>query len=256
MYSCVDDLDTGSVEQKALNLPNATTPLSLAAGNVNNFSTFGGFTVLDLIPNASGSTLTGIDNTKYVDGDMIIVRNHSATVSLPMPNESTLSIARNRFYWTGAANKTLAPRQAITIEWNNNVGGWAAVNDIPATSMASSPTVNTSPGRTLNTTFTPSATNDVEVTYSVSIATSITLTAGSAGHVDLACDTSSPPTTIVATVSQSSTGTLTLGLNLNASNTLVIRYRVPRNQNCRINTVNDVGTPTYNLVRQVEQTLP
>lgn len=97
--------------------------------------------------------------------------------------------------------------------------------------------------------------HDTEYTASVKIATTLSLSGGSAGHVDLVCDASTTPTTIVETVSSESTGTLTIGLNLASSNTLVLRYRVPAAHRCKLTTTNDTGTPTITIVRQVLQTL-
>jgi hypothetical protein len=73
--------------------------------------------------------------------------------------------------------------------------------------------------------------------------------------VDLVCDATTTPTTIVETVQSESTGTLTVGLNLQSSNTLVLHWRVPAAHRCKLTTTNDTGTPTYSIARQVLQTL-
>lgn len=83
----------------------------------------------------------------------------------------------------------------------------------------------------------------------------LSVTGGAAGHVDLVCDSSSSPTTIVETVSAELTGTLAIGLNLTASTTQVLRWRVPAAHYCKLSTTNDTGTPTYSVIRQVAQTL-
>lgn len=100
-----------------------------------------------------------------------------------------------------------------------------------------------------------SATNDTEYTATVRIANTLTLTGGSAGHVDLVCDASSSPTTVVETVGAENTGTLTIGLALTQSSTAVLRWRSPAGHYCRLTTTNDTGTPIYTLVRQYLQTL-
>lgn len=97
--------------------------------------------------------------------------------------------------------------------------------------------------------------HDTIYTASVKITTTLSLSGGAAGHADLVCDVNTTPTTIVATVQSESTGTLTIGLNLQASNTLGVQWRVPAGQRCKLTTGNDVGTPTYSLVRQRLQTL-
>lgn len=97
--------------------------------------------------------------------------------------------------------------------------------------------------------------HDTIYTLSVKISTSLSLTGGSAGHVDLICDSSATPTTIVETISSESTGSLTIGLNLVSSNTLVMHWRVSAGDRCRATTTNDTGTPTFTLVRQRLQIL-
>ena len=69
------------------------------------------------------------------------------------------------------------------------------------------------------------------------------------------CDASTTPTTIVETVQSESTGTLTVGLNLQSSNTLVLRWRVPAGHRCKLQSTNDTGTLTYSITRQSLQTL-
>lgn len=100
-----------------------------------------------------------------------------------------------------------------------------------------------------------STTADTEYSISVKIGTTLSLTGGAAGTVDLLCDATATPSTIVQTISSESTGTLTIGLNLVASNTMVMRWRVPAAGRCRLVTTNNAGTPTFTIVRQVLQTL-
>lgn len=100
-----------------------------------------------------------------------------------------------------------------------------------------------------------STTADTLYTASIKITTTLSLSGGSAGHVDLVCDTATNPTTVVATVQSESTGTLTVGLNLQSSNTLLLQWRVPSSHRCKLQSTNDTGTPTYSIVRQLLQTL-
>lgn len=93
------------------------------------------------------------------------------------------------------------------------------------------------------------------VSVCVKITTGLTLTGGAAGHVDFVCDASSTPTTAQATVSLENTGTLTIGLATQTSATLQLSYRVPAGHYYKLTTTNDTGTPTYAIVRQVEQVL-
>lgn len=99
------------------------------------------------------------------------------------------------------------------------------------------------------------STHDTIYTASIKITTTLSLTGGAAGHVDLLCDSATTPTTIVETIQSESTGTLTIGVNLQTSDTLVIHWRVKAADRCRVVSTNDTGTPTYSIVRQVLQTL-
>lgn len=233
-----------------LNLPNPHSPFNLAAGNNNNYNLDGSYTVVDLVANASGSTITGLNRLQHLDGDSVILRNHSASLPITLSNEDTNSTAGNRFIFPGALSIVLQPRESLWVARNLNADGYVPIYYFRATSATSK---NTAPGRSFNTTYKPSATQDVLLTYSVRIQTGLTLAAGAAGRVDLMCDNNTTPTTVVATVQQGSTGTLTIGLNLQSSNTLVIHYRAMRNENCRMVTTNETGTATFTLVAQVEQ---
>lgn len=93
-----------------------------------------------------------------------------------------------------------------------------------------------------------STTKDVIVTASFKIDTTLSLTGGSAGTVRLLADASNPPTTEIARVASSSTGTLTVGLNLATSNTLILTGRLRPSDFYRFVGVNDTGTPTMTLV--------
>lgn len=124
----------------------------------------------------------------------------------------------------------------------------------------------TGPGALVSSTSSPSltiggsavqfdTTHDVEYTVVVKISVAITLTTGAAGHVDLLCDSSNPPTTARSTASTELTGMLVIGAALTHSNTQTLVWRVPAGDRCKLTSTNDVGTPTYTLVRQFAQTL-
>lgn len=99
------------------------------------------------------------------------------------------------------------------------------------------------------------ATHDVNYTAVVKISATLSLSGGQAGHIDLVCDSSATPTTIVETHSVENTGTLTVGLSVVHSVTGNLRWRVPAGQYCKLTSTNDTGSPTYTLVRQSAQIL-
>lgn len=97
--------------------------------------------------------------------------------------------------------------------------------------------------------------HDTEYRATISISSSITLTTGAQGHVDLLCDNTGTPAIIVDTVGSGVTGTAVVGVTMVVPTTGTVRWRVPAGQRCRLTSTNDVGTPTITLVRQFAQTL-
>lgn len=151
-------------------------------------------------------------------------------------------------YLEGVTEGTTDNRWAV----NPNIGLGAT----GATGPGALVTGQSTPSLTLNgSAAVIDSTHDAELTVTVTVANSITIAGGTAGHVDLVCDSSSTPTTVVETVSAASTGTVVVGITLNTSNTLVLRWRVAAGHSCKLATVNDTGAPSFTLVRQIKQTL-
>ncbi len=135
-------------------------------------------------------------------------------------------------------------------------GATGSTGSIGATGPGALVTGSSTPTLTLNGSAVQFDTaHDTEYMANVKIITTLSLTGGTAGHVDLVCDASNPPTTTVETASVENTGTLTVGLALQTSNSMVLRWRVPAGQRCKLTTTNDTGTPTFSIVRQSLQTL-
>jgi len=111
------------------------------------------------------------------------------------------------------------------------------------------------PVRVLNTTFQPSATRPVLGIYSVRIASSLTLTGGQAGRVELRSDAASPPVTVQCRAAGGSTGTVIVGVSIVDTAEAVLVYLFPEGHNGQLTTVNETGTPTYTLTRVTEITL-
>lgn len=168
----------------------------------------------------------------------------------------------------GITGSTGATGPAGSTGATGSTGAQGAAGSAGATGAAGATgsTGATGPGALVTSSSTPTltiggaavqfdASHDTEYTASIKIVTTLSLSGGAAGHVDLVCDASSPPTTIVETVQSESTGTLTIGLSLQSSNTLVLRWRVPAGHRCKLTSTNDTGTPTYSIVRQALQVL-
>lgn len=111
------------------------------------------------------------------------------------------------------------------------------------------------PARSFNTTFQPSATRPVLCLYSVRIASTLSLAGGQGGRAELVSDAAAPPTVVQSRVAGSSTGTAVIGLAITDVVEAVLVYLVPPGHNVRINTINEVGVPTFSLGRVTEITL-
>lgn len=102
--------------------------------------------------------------------------------------------------------------------------------------------------RSLNSAYQISATKGSMVSYSVDIATSVSLSGGAVGTVFLEYADDSGFTTNVVEVQRSvngNTGTLVVGLTLNQSGTAALGGFVPVAKYVRLRTANTTGTPTF-----------
>lgn len=102
--------------------------------------------------------------------------------------------------------------------------------------------------RALNTCFQPSATRDVLATYSVDIATSLSLTTGQQGTVYLRTYTNSACSAGAQEVTRfvnGQTGTLTVGLALTQNVTGTLTGVIPAGAYVQLVTENNTGTPTF-----------
>lgn len=106
------------------------------------------------------------------------------------------------------------------------------------------------PTRTLNTAFQISTSQDAEVSYSVDISTSVSLSGGAVGTVYLRYADDSGFTTSVVEVGRTvngNTGTLVIGLTLNQTVTGQINGIVPSGKYVKLITENTTGTPTFSF---------
>lgn len=105
------------------------------------------------------------------------------------------------------------------------------------------------PARTLNTNFTPSATNATLCTYTISISCTMSLTAGQTGAVELRSDAVATPTTARCRVANTNAGALTIGLALTNAQESVLTYLVPPGHNVRLVSS---GNATISITAQSE----
>lgn len=148
---------------------------------------------------------------------------------------------------TNAVN-TISPSTNGNVLTSNGTT-WSSAANPKITSITYS---STTPSRSLNTNFTPSATNAVWVFYTISISCTITLAVGQTGSVELRSDTNATPTTVRSKVSNTNSGLLTLGLNLVNAQESILSYLVPPGHNVRLVSS---GGATISLTNQNEVAL-
>lgn len=106
------------------------------------------------------------------------------------------------------------------------------------------------PTRSLNSAFQVSSTRAAMVSYTVDIASTLSLTSGQTGTVTLQYADDSGFTTNVKTVQSSAngnTGSLTIGLGLTQTATASLTGIIPAGKYVRLVTANTTGTPTFTM---------
>lgn len=113
--------------------------------------------------------------------------------------------------------------------------------------------------RSLNSAFQVSTTSAAFVSYTVDVATTLSLTSGQTGTVTLQYADDSSFTANVKTIQSSvngNTGTLAIGLGLTQTSTASLTGIIPTAKYVKIVTANTAGTPTFTYRSQQEVLLP
>lgn len=152
-----------------------------------------------------------------------------------------------------AVDARIASSTAGQSDWNETAtSSQAYIKNKPTLTFATTT-------RSLNTAFKISSASASIVSYTVDVATTLSLTGGQTGTVTLEYADDSAFTTNVKTVQSSvngNTGTLTIGLALTQTSTASLSGVVPANKWVRISTANTAGTPTFTYRTQQEVLLP
>src|SRR6478736_10532173 len=185
------------------------------------------------------------------------------------PTSPTFTTLGDGLAWSGGILSATAPAQ-VNADWNASSGFAQILNkpSIPASQVNSDvtavsgmaqilnkPTIPTIPTRSfsyttrsLNTCFQVSSSRDAFVSYSVDIATSLSLTTGQQGTVYMRIYTNSGCTTGTQEVTRfvnGQTGTLTIGLALTQNVTATLNGMIPAGMWVQLVTENNTGTPTF-----------
>jgi hypothetical protein len=115
----------------AVALNSILTPAALAAGNNNNYApaNLHSANALRLTPDATGSTITGIEFVTGQNGRVLVIENISTTASITLTNEDGLSTATNRFSLPGNASVTIAPNGSFQIWYDPTSGRWRSTTE-------------------------------------------------------------------------------------------------------------------------------
>lgn len=137
---------------------------------------------------------------------------------------------------------------------------WTQASTTNAAFIKNKPSVSyATTTRSVNTAFQVSSTSAAFVSYTVDVATTLSLTGGETGTVTLQYADDSGFTTNVKTVQSSvngNTGTLTIGLAMTQTSTASLTGIIPAGKYVKIVTANTAGTPTFTYRTQQEVLIP
>lgn len=198
LASCTAATDLSSTGQDVLHLGNRQTVV-LASGENDDvilddeMQTMG---VIDLVPDASGSFVTGIDTLGVSDAHSLWLRNASSTNPIVFNDmDSSGAYYAGQIYTGTSTAFVLLPQRTVLISY---MSGGSPNAWILSRVGSYQPTIAVT-SRAAATVYQPSAMNVVEVSYPVSITTTSTLVLGSGGRWDLLIGDSNPPTIVADT---------------------------------------------------------
>lgn len=210
-----------------------------------HYKDIGGQAIMDLI-NGSGFT-----NPYYTDWDVTFY-------STPVKNlVSTLvpkTVTVNGHALSGNVSVTTSDLGLATVAVS---GAYSDLSGKPTIPTVNAPSF-ANPTRSLNSAFQVSTTQNSIVSYSVDIATALSLTGGATGTVYLRYADDSAHTTNVKEVCRfvnGNGGALTIGLSLTQTNTGTLSGVVPSGKYVKMVTENTVGTPTFTFRSAQEVTV-
>lgn len=230
--------------------------ITLAAGNNNNLDLGGGaHGFYTLVPNASGSTVTGIDASMAAAGDAIYIRNGSATIPLVLGHAHTSSDEYNRMTMPYSTDFTVEPGRSVLVHFWTHDGatlGWAIELEPGMYGVTSTAT----PSHTMGSAWQNTTGRPVLGMYSVRITTDLTLTSGETGRVELAIGAGSgSQPTLCGRVAHVAAGSLSIGVSTSYAAEAQLSCVIPPRWWGILRSTNEVGTPAYSITNQLEQAL-
>ena len=110
---------------KKLNLGKQLGSITLTSGSNNdlNIAPSGNTTTLiRLVPNSAGSTVSGMNVSQLSDGDLFIVRNEGTTGNITFTNADTASVTVNRLVTPNSVSVILMPHHSLWMEYDSTAG--------------------------------------------------------------------------------------------------------------------------------------
>lgn len=170
---------------------------------------------------------------------------------------SDLPEGSNLYYTNGRSQAAVSGTAPISVSSGvvsmaaatNSVNGYLTSTDHTTYSAKFGTVTYTSstPSRTLNSNFTPSATNAVNTCYSIKVSCTSTLIGSCEGNVELRSDTNATPTT-----ARGRAGIALSGVAATSAPESTLCYLVPPNHNVRLVSTTVSGSPTITLGIQSE----
>lgn len=201
-----------------------------------------------LTANAATKVFIQVVNTNYPTNQYTFIDFYdTSTMSFIsnklvfLPKDNSILTSNDMIAYVKAAAYTEAGVKGYTITDAD------IITSFPLTGFPA-PSSFTYPTRTLNSAFQISSTRNSRVSYTISVAATLSLSGGQTGTVVLEYADDSGITTNVVTVQSSvngNTGTLTIGLNTIQTGSASLSGDIPAGKYVRIRTVNTAGTPTF-----------
>lgn len=206
---------------------------------------------LSVIGNAATKVYVGPMNPNYPNSYYSVISFYNTgtqtfvdLIIVYTPTDNSILTINDAIAYFKAAAYTEAGVKGYTITDADFISNW------PITGIPNPVPSFTNPTRTLNSAFQISSTRNSRVSYTVQIASTLSLTTGQTGTVVLEyADDSGFTTNIVAvqTAVNGNTGTLAIGLNLVQTTTATLSGEIPTAKYVRVRTVNSTGTPTFTM---------
>lgn len=227
--------------------------VTLPSGSSNDLElTSGSHGWYTMVPNASGSRITGIETGSVPAGSAFYLRNGSTTVPIVLGHADSGSQWYNQFSLPYGQDFVLAPERGVWVEYWTHEGatvGWT----VDAGPGMYGVTSTATPSHTLGSAWQNTTNRPVLGSYAVRIASTQSLIGGAAGRVELAIGSGSgSQPTVCGRVAGGNAGVTASGADTVEGS---VSCMIPAGWWGILRSTNEVGTPTYTITTQLEQAL-